>query len=97
MYIDIPAFIGRTKSVIIIKNNDYCFLWSVVCGLYLAAKNKNRTSSYPHFSKVLQFTNIQFNIALNDIPKIENMNKLNLNVFCCCNENEILPLMLQRC
>ena len=24
------------------------------------------------------------------------MNKLNINVFCCCNENEILPLMLSK-
>ena len=73
-YIDVPAFIEGTKSVINIKNNDeYCFLLSVVCGLYPAAKNKNknRTSSYPHFSKILQFTNIQFPIALNDITKFE--------------------------
>jgi hypothetical protein len=41
-YCDLPTFIQNTKSVINIKNNDeYCFLWSVVCALYPAVKNKN--------------------------------------------------------
>nr|CAI5859015.1 unnamed protein product [Callosobruchus analis] len=54
-FVDLPPFIRNSKSVINIKNNDpYCFLWSVVCALYPAPKDKNvsRVSSYPHFSKV---------------------------------------------
>jgi hypothetical protein len=33
-HVDLPSFIRKTKSFINVKNNDeYCFLWFVVCCL----------------------------------------------------------------
>ncbi|CAH1106792.1 unnamed protein product [Psylliodes chrysocephalus] len=96
-YVKLPDFIRNTKSVINIKNNDsYCFLWAVVCALYPANTNTNRSSSYPHFSRVLKYDNIQFPINLKDIPKFEALNKLSINVFIIKGKNEILQLTLSK-
>nr|CAH7768782.1 unnamed protein product [Callosobruchus chinensis] len=86
-FIDLPPFVRNSKSVINIENNDpYCFLWSVVCALYPAPKDKNvsRVSSYPHFSKVLKLGNIKFPITLKDIP---NSPRINLLMLSCNNFN----------
>nr|CAH7716809.1 unnamed protein product [Callosobruchus chinensis] len=83
-FIDLPPFVRNSKSVINIKNNDpYCFLWSVVCALYPAPKDKNvsRVSSYPHFSK--------------DIPNFEQLNGLAINVFTVV-DKEVAPLLLSK-
>jgi hypothetical protein len=97
-YVDLPSFIRKTKSVINIKNNDeYCFLWSVVCALRPANAEKNcsRVSSYPHFSKLLKYDGMKFPIALKYIPKFEMMNALSINVFTI-KEEEILLLLLSK-
>jgi hypothetical protein len=79
------------------QNDEYCFLWSVVCALRPANAEKNcsRVSSYPHFSKLLKYDGIKFPIALKDIPKFEMMIALSINVFTI-NEEEILPLLLSK-
>nr|CAI5865167.1 unnamed protein product [Callosobruchus analis] len=97
-FVDLPPFIRNSKSVINIKNNDpYCFLWSVVCALYPAPKDKNvsRVSSYPHFSKVLKLGNIKFPITLKDIPNFEQLNGLAINVFTVV-DKEVAPLLLSK-
>nr|CAI5863254.1 unnamed protein product [Callosobruchus analis] len=88
----------KFESVINIKNNDpYCSLWSIVCALYPAPKDKNvsRVSSYPHFSKVLKFGNIKFPITLKDIPNFEQLNGLAINVFTVV-DKEVAPLLLSK-
>nr|CAH7734709.1 unnamed protein product [Callosobruchus chinensis] len=97
-FIDLPPFVRNSKSVINIKNNDpYCFLWSVVCALYPAPKDKNvsHVSSYPHFSKVLKLGNIKFPITLKDIPNFEQLNGLAINVFTVV-DKEMAPLLLSK-
>nr|CAH7720491.1 unnamed protein product [Callosobruchus chinensis] len=97
-FIDLPPFVRNSKSVTNIKNNDpYCFLWSVVCALYPAPKDKNvsRVSSYPHFSKVLKLGNIKFPITLKDIPNFEQLNGLAINVFTVV-DKEVAPLLLSK-
>nr|CAI5852936.1 unnamed protein product [Callosobruchus analis] len=97
-FVDLPPFIRSSKSVINIKNNDpYCFLWSVVCALYPAPKDKNvsRVSSYPHFSKVLKLGNIKFPITLKDISNVEQLTGLAINVFTVV-DKEVAPLLLSK-
>lgn len=99
-YTSLPPFIQNTKAVVNIHNNDeFCFLWSVVCALHPADSNKNisRMSSYPHFSEVLTYDNITFPIRLKDISKFEQMNKLTINVFSIdLSKKEILPVCLSK-
>ncbi|CAD6242833.1 GSCOCG00012641001-RA-CDS, partial [Cotesia congregata] len=40
-----------------------------------------RTTSYPHFSSVLNYEGIKFPVALRDIPKFEKLNNLSINVY----------------
>lgn len=49
-YIKLPPRVGNTKSCINVKNKDeFCFLWSILAGLYPCNYNSDRCSSYPHF------------------------------------------------
>lgn len=97
-YIDLPTFVKNTKSVINIKNNDeFCFLWSIICALFPAASHKNssKVSSYPHFRNNLKYDGIKFPIRLKDIPKFEIMNNLSVNVFTIF-KKEVLPICLSK-
>nr|CAH7717107.1 unnamed protein product [Callosobruchus chinensis] len=77
-----PKFIQKTKAVLNIQNKDQnCFLWCIVAALNPCVRNSNRTSSYPHFSRILKYDGIDFPISLKDIPKFEKMNNLSINVF----------------
>ncbi|KYM95311.1 hypothetical protein ALC62_14051, partial [Cyphomyrmex costatus] len=72
--------------------DDACFAWSVVAALHPAKQHTERTSSYPHYSSVLNLTNIEFPMTLNQIKRFENLNDISINVYTI--ENEILPLRL---
>nr|CAH7764287.1 unnamed protein product [Callosobruchus chinensis] len=77
-----PKFLKNTKSVINIQNiGQYCFLWCIVAALNPCVRNSNKTSSYPHFSRILKYDGIPFTISLKDIPKFEKTNNLPINVF----------------
>lgn len=99
-YVDLPAFVKSTHSVINIKNNDqYCFLWSIMAALfpvYDESKNKCRVYSYPDFEGFLKYENINFPIELKDIPKFELLNGLGINIFTISNNKEIVPLCLTK-
>jgi len=62
----------------------------------VAAKNKNqnRESSYPHYSTILNLTDIVFPMMLNQIKKFENLNNISINVYSIENKKEIFPLRL---
>ncbi|XP_018399813.1 PREDICTED: uncharacterized protein LOC108777427, partial [Cyphomyrmex costatus] len=72
--------------------DDACFAWSVVAALHPAKQHTERTSSYPHYSSVLNLTNIEFPMTLNQIKRFENLNGISVNVYTI--EKEILPLRL---
>ncbi|XP_049826843.1 uncharacterized protein LOC126266582 [Aethina tumida] len=97
-YVPLPKFIQNKKGVLNIENNDeYCFLWSIVAALNPCnnRKNPNRTSSYPHFSEVLNYDDIDFPIKLKDIPKFEQLNNISVNVFTC-EKKEVVPVCLSK-
>ncbi len=102
-YVELPKFIKTTRAVINIKNNDeYCFLWSIVCALHPAVSNRSSsvTSSYPHFSQVknLNYEKFKFPMSLKDIPKFEEINKMSINVYSYIEEKqvEIFPVYLSK-
>jgi len=59
-------------------------------------RKSERESSYPHYSTVLNFKNIEFPMTLNQIKKFENLNDISINVYCIEKEKElsILPIRL---
>lgn len=82
-YLDLPSVFKNTKSGINIRNNDdYCFLWSIVAALYYPQKiHVWKTSSYPHYSKVLNTDGISFPPSYKDIKQFENINDLSVNIY----------------
>lgn len=94
-YIDLPPSIKSKHATVNIKStDDYCFLWAVVSALYPVNKHVDRISSYPHFSEVLNYKNINFPMQLKDIAKFEVMNNLSIYVYTLENKNKVVPVYL---
>lgn len=74
-YLELAERIQNTKSCLNIVNTDnHCFLWSIVAYLYTVKNNANRVTSYPHYSKLLNITNMTFPPSLDDITLFEDLN-----------------------
>lgn len=81
-YIPVPASIQKKKAVINIRNNDEaCFAWACTAAVTIPEGNVCRTSSYPHFNDVFNFTGITFPVTLKDISTFEMLNNLSINVY----------------
>ena len=84
-YIELPPKYKNSQSIINIKNNDqFCFLWCILAYLFPVEDNKNITSSYSkHFDK-FNLEGLEFPMKVTDIPKFENLNRLNTGGQQCC-------------
>lgn len=82
-YIELPEKIKNTKSCLNIRNSDYhCFLWSIVASLFPAKRNVCRTTSYPHYSEILNIEGMSFPPTLDDIKLFEKNNPtISVNVY----------------
>ena len=84
-YFELPKELQQPrKGLLNIKNADQkCFLY---CLLYHFHKdemtnNPQRVSKYKKYESSLNFNGINFPVAIKDIPKIEKMNNISVNVF----------------
>ncbi|KYN18651.1 hypothetical protein ALC57_09033 [Trachymyrmex cornetzi] len=60
-HIEVPREIASKRAVISVYTTDNaCFAWSVVAALYPAERHADREYSYPHYTIVLNLTNIEF-------------------------------------
>jgi len=57
------------------------FACSMVAAVYPAERNADWKSSYPHYTKVLNFIDIEFPMTLKDIPKFEHLNAMSINEY----------------
>ncbi|XP_053596140.1 uncharacterized protein LOC128668016 [Microplitis demolitor] len=82
-FVRLPKDIQMKRAVLNIENHDeYCFLWCVVAATHEAhTGHLERTTSYPHYSSILQYEGIDFPITPKDIPKFETLNNLSINVY----------------
>lgn len=80
-YINLPKVISSERACINIENNDnFCFMWSILAGMYPIKKHSERTTSYPHPSSVFKYDDIEFPITMKYISKFENLNDLSVNI-----------------
>ncbi|XP_036141075.1 uncharacterized protein LOC118645004 [Monomorium pharaonis] len=98
-HMTLPREIITKRAVVNVKSMDNaCFAWSVIAALYPAERNSERESSYPHYTNVLNFDDIEFPIALKDIKKFERLNNISVNVYEIQKDQtetyKILPLRL---
>ena len=81
-WVELPEKYKNNKSIINIKNDDqFCFLWSILAHLFPVEDHKNRTSNYSMHTNKLILNGLEFPMKIKDIPKFENLNNLNVNVF----------------
>ena len=81
-FIELPPEITQRQAVVNIRNNDdYCFDWSIMAALHPPTGVDFVTSSYPHYSTVLNTAGIDFPISLKDIKNFENQNNISINVY----------------
>jgi len=93
-HITLPREIMLKRAVINVKSTDNtCFAWSMVAALYPAERHSERMSSYPHYTTVLIFDDIEFPMTLKNIGKFERLNNVSINVYGI-EEQKILPLRL---
>lgn len=82
-WVELPRDILAKKAVVNVRSHDNnaCFAWSVVAALYPVEKHMERSSRYPHYSRVLRFDDIEFPVTLNHIARFEDLNDMSVNVF----------------
>ena len=81
-YIELPPKYKKNQSIINIKKYDqFCFLWCILAYLFPVEDNKNITSKYVIHMNKLNLKGLEFPMKVKDIPKFENLNNLNVNVF----------------
>ena len=81
-WVELPGKYKDSKSIINIKNNDqYCFSWCILAQLYPVENHEDRISKYIIHLNKLNLKGLEFPMKVKDIPKFENLNNLNINVF----------------
>ena len=81
-WVELPEKYKNNKSIINIKTVDqFCFLWCILAHLFPVEDHKNRTSNYSMHTNKLILNGLEFPMKIKDIPKFENLNNLNVNVF----------------
>ena len=89
----LPKELINKKALINIKNHDNkCFLYNIIAALYPAKNNPQRVSNYKKYVSKFNLKNVTFPMAVNKIPKFEELNKhleISINVFTWnCENNE---------
>ena len=81
-YMKLPKYIEKKKAVVNVENQDQCcFAWAITSALYPAIERISDMSSYPHYSRVLNLTGMNFPVKLKDISKFEELNNISINVY----------------
>ena len=82
-YFTLPKFIKNKKAVINIKNkDDKCLRRVLKVAKFPVEVHPERSSKYPEDEEDgLEFTSISFPAPLREIPKVEQLNRVRINVF----------------
>ena len=95
-FIELPDYLKTKKAIINVKNEDNeCLKWALISALHPAKDHPHRVNKYMHF-KELRFTGIDFPTPLSQIPKVEHLNNLSINVFGYSKQAGIHPLYLSK-
>lgn len=84
MYICLPKQIANKKAIVnVINNDEKCFIWTIFSAIYPVEKNPNRLSNYnkQEYLNQLNLSGIEFPMKLSQIEKLENQNKMSINIY----------------
>ena len=95
-YIELPKYLKNKKAIVNVRNEDNkCLKWALLSALHPAKKDPHRVNKYMHF-KELRFTGVDFPVPLSQMPKVERLNNLAINVFGYSKQAGIHPLYLSK-
>ena len=95
-YIELPKYLKDKKAILNVENEDNkCLKWALLSCLHPAKKNPQRVNKYMQF-KELRFTGVDFPVPLSQMPKVERLNNLAINVFGYSKQAGIHPLYLSK-
>ena len=95
-FIELPDYLKTKKAIINVKNEDQeCLKWAILSCLHPTKDNPQRVNKYMQF-KELNFTGIDFPTPLSQMPKVERLNNLAINVFGYSKQAGIHPLYLSK-
>jgi hypothetical protein len=101
-YCALPDLIKNKKAIINIKNEDnYCFLYSVLCYLNPINSNPERVARYVNLLKTIKYTTAHFidgvDVFSHHIGTFEKANNLNINIYTSNDDGKnIRPLRLSK-
>ena len=96
-YMELSDTLKSKKAIINVKNDDQkCLKWSLLSARHPVKKNAQRVSKYFGFAKELNFTGVDFPTPLGQIPQVERLNGLAINVFGYSKQAGIHPLYLTK-
>ncbi len=94
-YIPLPRKLKTKKAIINVKNNDNkCFMWSILAGIHSTSRDSERLHHYQQCQDELDFTGIEFPVAIDKIGKFERQNNISVNVFGF--EDVLFPLYITK-
>ena len=94
-YIELPKYLKNKKALINVKNEDQkCLMWALLSALHPVGKNSDRVSKYEPYENELNFTGVNFPVSLNQMPKVERLNNLAINVFGYSESAGVHPLYM---
>ena len=95
-FIVLPKYLQTKKAIVNVKNDDQeCLKWALLSALHPAKDNPHRVNKYMHF-KELRFSGVDFPVPLSQMPKVEQLNNLAINVFGYSKQAGIHPLYLSK-
>ncbi|HSN23685.1 MAG TPA: hypothetical protein VLS45_05895 [Methylomicrobium sp.] len=85
-FVETPDYIARKNAIVNIKNkdDDFCFLYSVLAGIKLDRHNMNHVYQYKQrlAKKEIEVGNLQFPLDHSDVRKFEDLNPdISVSVF----------------
>ena len=96
-YFDLPDYLKNKKAIVNVKNDDNeCLKWALLSCKYPVEKNAQRVTKYVAHEGELNFTGIDFPTPLSQIPKVEHLNNLAINVFGYSESARVHPLYLTK-
>ena len=83
-YLPLPNQIKAKQGCLNIRKNDEkCFLWSILESLHPVQHKKNpyRVLKYQEYEHELNMSGIQYPVDIKDIGKFEHQNNISINPF----------------
>ena len=98
-YIDLPKYLKEKKAIVNVKNQDNeCLKWALLSALHPVEHGSHPDREWKNkpYENELNFAGVGFPVTLKDIPNVERLNGLAINVFGYSESAGIHPLYLTK-